>query len=211
MSTPSPKPPFSPVPHPPDFQEAIKNVVETLLPDALQALLPDMLPRLFAIPPSSPSLSQPSANPNTNSISPLRALINAHVAAHTKAQLQKFHTETVDHVAYLRDAADVEFLEELDEHRLDVTLVKDDGIAELNRILDNKLVEFRERAVEITESVEEHAEKVYIDTCERLDRLVELERTCVMCRRKILDEDRERVAVQDTIQGRSRRAISLPL
>jgi hypothetical protein len=166
-----------------------------------------MLPRLFAVPTSSPSPSSSlqSPNPNPNPISSLRTLISAHLAAHAEAQLQKIHAETLDHAAYLRSAADVEFHEELDEQKLDITMVKDDGIAELNRAFDRKLEEFRESAAEIVEEVSEHAGMVYADACDRLDGLVGRERAWLRREREMLEGDRKK------FKRDRRRAISLPL
>jgi hypothetical protein len=179
-----------------------------------------MLPRLFAITPSSPSASSPSPNPNPtpNPLSSLGTLISAHVAAHAEAQLQNIYADTLDHAAYLRGAADVEFHEVLEEQKLDIAMVKDDGVTELNRVLDDKLVEFKESVAEIVEDVGERAEMVYADVCERLDGLVGRERACLRqeremlrCDRKIFEEEKRRSIERDTTIGRGRRAISLPL
>jgi vacuolar-type H+-ATPase subunit H len=149
-------------------------------------------------------------------MSSLRTLIGAHLAAHAEAKLQEVYTETLDHAVYLRSAADVEFHEILDEKKLDVTMTKDDGIAELDHVIDDKLDEFKQRAAEIADEVGEHAEKAYADVCERLDELIERETACLRRHKevlkwgpRILKEEMPSTECNLT-RSRGRRAISLP-
>lgn len=233
-STSSPKPPSSPTAYAPDLQAAITSAVETLLPAALQNTLPDLLPRLFTIPPTSPSSSPspsasppPPSNPNSSSksnpppdpdaspISSLRTLIAAHLTAHADAHLQRIFTHTLSHATYLRNTADIEFLEILDEQKLDITMLKDDSIAELDRACTEKLEELREQAAEVVEELEDKAELVYVDVCERVEGLVGKEREGLARERRELErgrreleEDRRR---RDIMHDRGRRAASLPL
>ncbi|RAQ99293.1 hypothetical protein DDE82_008397 [Stemphylium lycopersici] len=223
-STPSPKPRLgSPAATSFDFQEAILRAVEALLPQALHTVLPDMLPRLFVLPstspspspsPSLPSLQRSSrTKPKPKSRPPLGTLISDHAAAQVEAQLQRIHAETLDRAADIHNAAEVDFRDILDEQRIDVAMVKEDGIAELNRAFDNKLVEFRESAAEIVDDLEQRVELVYADVCERIDELVgnisdhpgregnPFEETSKASRQR-----RRKDA-----EGRSRRAMSLPL
>ncbi|KAJ4300814.1 hypothetical protein N0V90_002902 [Kalmusia sp. IMI 367209] len=177
-STPSPKLLPSTVASPPDFQAAITNAVETLLPGVLQTMLPDMLSRLFAVSPSS-SFSSPPLAPHPNGLSSTRNLLSARLNAIAKTQLQILQDEALARVAI----ADAEFEDVLEDHRLDLVMAKDEGITELNRAFDDRLEEFKETTTEIAAEVAEevgdkvglHAEEVCADVCERVDALVGME------------------------------------
>ncbi|PSN59691.1 hypothetical protein BS50DRAFT_594347 [Corynespora cassiicola Philippines] len=170
-STPSPRPPLSPVLSKPTFpisqndraatasttnhqptypdvatpvsQNALNNAVEILLPNALHQILPGMLHQLFARPPSLPSQSPPSTC-NVQSPEPivsLGSLIKAQVAAH-EAHIRKIYADVADHAADVRNAGDVEFHEAIDEYKYE-------GIAELNRAYDDKLDDLKDDIAEI--------------------------------------------------------------
>jgi hypothetical protein len=211
-----------PIDYVPDFHDAIKNAVEAVLPGVLQALLPGMLPRFYV---DSPSPSSPSPSPtrrrkldqtpkpNPRSISSLRNLISSRAAAHAEAQLQKIYDDTLDHATDLRNEADTEFRDFLENEKFDVTMARDDGVEELNRMFDEKVEEFRDCTAEILESVEERAEMVYVDVCDRLDDLVGKEKTYLKRERALLEGDRKRFEEErrNAARDRGRRAISLPL
>jgi hypothetical protein len=195
------------------------KAVEALLPQALHTILPDMLPRLLALPSTSPSPSpsslqrSPRTKPNPKSIPSLGTLISDHAAAQVEAQLQQIYAETLDRAADIHNAAEVDFREILDEQRLDVAMVKEDGVAELNRSFDNKLAEFRESAAAIVDDVEQRVELVYADVCERIEGLVgnvsdrpEREENPFEEAGKAHGRRRRKAA-----EGRGRRAVSLPL
>jgi uncharacterized protein with gpF-like domain len=156
-------------------------------------------------------------NPDPRSISSLRNLISSRAAAHAEAQLQKIYDETLDHATDLRNTADVDFQDFLEDQKFDVTMAKDDGVAELNRMFDEKVEEFKDCTAAILESVEERAETVYVDVCDRLDDLIEREKTCLKRERELLEGDRTRFEEerrnvgQNAVQDQGRRAISLPL
>ena len=226
VATPSPRPQHLPIDYVPDFHDAIKNAVETVLPEVLQALLPGMLPRFLI---SSPLSSSPSPSPsrrrnlhqtpkpNPKSISSLHNLISSRAAAHAEAQLQKIYDETLDHATDLRNEADVEFQDFIEDQKFDVTMAKDDGVEELNRVFDEKVEEFKDCTAEILESVEERAETVYIDVCDKLDNLVGKEKAYLKRERALLEGDRQRFEEerrsvgQGAFRDQGRRAISLPL
>jgi hypothetical protein len=155
-------------------------------------------------------------NRKPTTTSSLRTLISTRAAAHAEAQLQKIYDETVDHAADLRNTADVDFHEFLEEQKFDVTMVKDDSVAELNRMFDEKVEEFKDSTAEILEGVEERAEMVFIDACDRLDSLLGRERAFLRRERELLEcdkrsfEEKQRIAWQNTCGDRGRRAVSLP-
>jgi len=214
-SSPTSKLPTSPLGAAPDFQEAVQNAVEALLPGMLQAALTELLPRFFTTPSPTPSPTQSrTTKPRTPSFA-LRALINRRITTHTASHIQRLQTDALDHAAYLRSAADVDFHEELDAHKLDVAIVKDDGVAELERAVDERLEMLREGAREIVEGVEEEGERVYGEVCGKLEELVERKREGLKEEEERLEWERWRVEEKRWCIGKrqrgGRRARSVPL
>jgi hypothetical protein len=76
---------------------------------------------------------------------------------------------TLDHAAQIRNIADDSFLDIIEDYKLDITTIKDDGIEELQRVLCDIVEEARESAAVIVWEVWERVEEVYADVCERLD------------------------------------------
>ncbi|EUC45691.1 hypothetical protein COCMIDRAFT_94888 [Bipolaris oryzae ATCC 44560] len=216
--TPSPKlrsP--SPITSAPDFQDVLKNTLETMLPQMLQAILPDMLPRVLAAPcSSSPSTSfsrsSPKPKPRPKLISSLGNLLNAHATARLEAQLEEIYAQTLEDASQLRSAADDEFHELLEEQKLDVAMIKEDSIMDLNRVFDDKLAEFKESTVDMVDEMEKRVELVYADVCERLDELVS-KKVEFASRRGDVEKIKDSPGVTQPrdIQDRGRRAVSLPL
>jgi hypothetical protein len=122
--------------------------------------------------------------------------------AHANAQAQKISDETLDRVELIRRTADVEFEDELEEQRLRIALIKDDGITELNREIDEKLDEFRERAAEIVEEIEQHAEEMSANVRAKLDRLAGREREV-----EVLGRERELIESEWACLQRGREQI----
>ncbi|KAF5847796.1 hypothetical protein GGP41_009044 [Bipolaris sorokiniana] len=203
----------SPITSAPDFQDAIKNTLEMLLPQMLQAILPDMLPRVLAAPcSSSPPSSLSRSSPKPKPISSLGNLLNAQATARLEAQLEKIYAQTLDHASQLHSAADDEFHELLEEQKLDVVVVKEDSIMELNRVFDDKLAEFKESTAEMVDEMEKRVELVYADVCERLDELAS-KKVEFSSRRGDVEKTKDSLSVTRPrdIQDRGRRAVSLPL
>jgi F0F1-type ATP synthase membrane subunit b/b' len=220
------------VPKTSDLQEAVNLAVGTLLPEVLRKILPDMLPHLVAM--SSPSLSPSQSNRilTQNRLPSLGALINARATAHVESQLQKIYDDTLEHATGLRNAADlefqdvldeykltaeVEFQEVVDEQKLDLTMAKDEVTTELARTIDDKLYEFKESAAEIVENLGEQAEMVYLEVREKLDGLVGKERACLKLERETTERDRRaferergRATERNATRNRGRRTVSLP-
>jgi hypothetical protein len=224
-STPSPRPARSSPPAiAPDFHEAVRNAVESLLPDALQTILPQVLPqvlpdilaRMFVVPPSilsSPSSSQlqhssfRSVEANADPASTFHALMRNHIATATTSHLHSLETSTLEHAAYLRAAADAEFAEELADNRLDVAIAKEDAIKEIEHTIDEKLAEMRANANEIVESCEEKAEEVFAGLCGKVEYT-----DSIRLKRQVLERMRMRGReVQVTAGHQRRRAASMPL
>lgn len=109
----------------------------------------------------------------------------------------------------MHNTAAVEFHEIVEEQKLDVAVIKEDSIAELNRVFDDKLAEFRESTADMVDDMEKRVELVYADVCERLDVLAKE----YPSREGGVEKDRRNSGIRrrDGVQGRSRRATSLPL
>ena len=211
IATTSPKSPLSPIPDAHDYHEHVRNALQTLLPETLREVLPGVLCHLL-VPQPSPSL-QSGSTP----IPPLYNLVSPDMVARANEQLQAAHDETVEHIAQLRDTAETEFCNDLENFKWDISVARDDGVTELKRIMDHRLDEFTDSTAGIVCDVEERAERVYNETCDRLDRLqrfnrsIERDRVCIMCKKDI--EANKRRDLGSSCQGlnRSSRAVSLPL
>jgi hypothetical protein len=179
----------------------LPDLLQTMLPDVLRAVLPGVLARLLAAPGSTPSpspsprphapldpTSSPAATPD------IRTLIGGYVATH----IQTLYDDAIDHAKEMHKAADMEFSEVLDDHRLDIGIAKNDAVAEVERECHEKLSEFKERAASVVEDVEAQADEVFNTVFYKLEELEQWQGSS--------DRVRHRPS-----RDRGRRAISLPL
>jgi hypothetical protein len=189
----SPKPPPSPIiaALAPNIQKAVKeavyDAVAELLPSTLKALLPELLIAGRSPSPSpSPSASSKTSTPPLLKLSSLGLLLGEYVASDVKRELKTIFETTASHAANLRDVADIEFVEVLDECRLEVEIAKNDCVNDLGRVTEEMLEEFKancEAEMEtLGESVELKAMTVYDDLEEQ---------TVAMAKRKIEDLGKE--------------------
>jgi hypothetical protein len=189
-------------------------------------IMPDVLARLFVVPPSSSTL-----NPAATAC--IGTLISARIAADVKSRLKEVHTEalkeiyakmlkeihmdTLDAALDLRNAADVEFYEELHDYKLDLTTAKEEGLTEMRHEFDSKLEELVETAAEIEAQtgaeMQEHADEVYHGVWEKLNRLVAMkEATQVQQMRKTLEREKKTLDEERHLYADiGQRATSLPL
>lgn len=177
-ASPSPRPRRLPDTLTPNVQEAVNDALAVALPSALQAILPNMLAGLLAAPPpsfsSSPSHSKSLAQHTP--LAPLHHLVRAHLTAHADSLAQQMTADLLEHASELRNITDVDLKEDLDDHRVDVAMLKEDGLRDIDRAFDEKLDAFRENAEAIVESVEEETKAVFDEARERLEGWVEGER-----------------------------------
>jgi ribosomal protein S13 len=137
--------------------------VERHLPSALEKLLPDLLPKLFTTP--SPSFdSQPTP------LTPLAQLLLPHLAAHLQPELQTLHADALASGQELRESADAELLDAVEEHKADLRLIKDDGVDTLQRAVTDA---FETARVEGQEWAEELGDTTFEVVSGRLDGLSE--------------------------------------
>lgn len=131
-------------------------------------------------------------------LSSLGATLSEHVAKQVESQLHSIYNQTLSHAAYLRNAADVEFFEALEDHKVDLLLVKQDSLAELEREAVDRLEVLREDAGDVVEEVGEWigdlACETFDGTRHKMDKLrnVEKEKVSLALRRGQEDLRRER-------------------
>jgi len=204
-ATPSPRlPPSSPPAGPFDLQDAVETAVAKLLPEAVQAALPDVLTRMLAVP---APLSPPAPKPNP--VSPLHKLILDRLTDHADELAKQVTIETLEHAADLRDVADAELEEQLDDQRLEFTALKEDGIMEMRRLCDANLQELDEHATKLIESVEQETEDAYTTVREKLDELVGEKKMTLV--KEVLRLDSELRRRRSPPEEPIRRARSVPL
>ena len=166
-------------------------------------IMPDVLARAFAVSPPAPTsdsipagsvgslISARIAADVESRLKPVQAKTIEEVCTNTMKQmsagtmrevcaetLKELHTSTMDNALDLRNTADVEFHEELDGHKLDLTFAKDEGLEEIRRELDSKLEELvttaAETVVQSGAEVQGHADDVYLEVWKRLSRTVSM-------------------------------------
>jgi hypothetical protein len=125
---------------------AVDDAVAELLPSALKALLPELLTAARSLSPSPsppPSASSKTSNPPLLKLSSLGSLLSDYSARGVKRKLETILETTASHAAYLRDEADTEFVEVLAEYRVDVSMVNEDCVNDLSRVIEEMLEEFK--------------------------------------------------------------------
>ena len=177
-ASPSPRPHRLPDNATPNIQEAVNDALVTALPSALQAILPNILAGLLAAPPPSFSSSTSPFKPlvQHTPLAPFHHLVRTHLTAHADSLAQQITNDLLEHASELRNMTDVDLKEDLDDHRVDVAMLKEDGLRDIDRAFDEKLDAFRENAEAIVESVEEETKAVFDEARERLEGWVEGER-----------------------------------
>lgn len=189
-----------------------------------------LLPSLLTVP-SSPSPSLPasatSKPPSPTALSSLGNLLGARVARQVETQLQSIYNHTLSHAAWLRDTADEEFLEVLDERRLDLVMTKEDFMDEMDRAGVTKREEFLDQVEEVASDclgmMANSANRVCDDAKQHLDDFAKEERARIQreigwlgWEREVLERDKRKFENQkkaferSTTDGRSRRAGSAP-
>ncbi|KAK7179217.1 hypothetical protein DPSP01_011766 [Paraphaeosphaeria sporulosa] len=230
-ASPSPRLPLSSPPPPHHVNAAIEAAVARLLPDALNAVLPGMLTRLLAVPtqPSRAPASSPAHEPPPtyapkppkhspprtanksppppvdasppHPLAPLHALLATHLHEHATALASELTSESHAHVLYLRDAADVDMQEQLEEQRVEFAVLREDALMDVRRVCDVGLEELREKADALVDVVGEECERVCWEKGEEVERRVEALKDMLLARW---------LQTGSSVQG-TRRAQSVPL
>ncbi|KAF1952730.1 hypothetical protein CC80DRAFT_452145, partial [Byssothecium circinans] len=108
-------------------------------------VLPDLLSAPLSPSSSQSASSQTSTPPAPKALSVLGTILTKRVVLGLKRELESIHNQTLSHAESLRSTADAEFYEELEELRLELVQAQGDLVADLNRIGDDTLNEFKER------------------------------------------------------------------
>lgn len=205
-ASPSPRVPLSsPSVGPLDLHDIVESAVAKLLPGVVQTALPDILTRVLAVPTTS---SQPTSS--SNPISPFHKLILTHLTDHAQELAKQVTTDTLEHATDLRNTADIELQEQLEDHRLEFAVLKEDGLMEMHRLCDAKLEELDERTTQLIESVEQESADAYTETRQKLDELVGEQRMQLV--KELLRLDSELRRRRGGSAGRrGQRARSVPL
>lgn len=151
--------------------QTVEKIVERLLPKALLSVLPTVLQNCTAVPSPSPSpspslLSGASYNPNqpTNLGTTIRNLFKSTLTTRANEFVENICTNELAHATGLRANADSEFLEDMNNHKLEVAIIKDDCLDDLRREMDHlreeKLEEFKEDLDAMVESAEVNVREV---------------------------------------------------
>lgn len=187
----SPRRPPSPLTLDP-LEAAVERAVAKLLPAAIRDVLPEVLPeviaRVVAAPEVSPSPQAAPALPNP--MSPLHKMVRDHLNSraaevakelNTRAEAlaKEITTDTHGHALYLRETADLELEECLQDHRFEFAVLKEEGLMEMHRACDKKLEqvearmqELEQRSHDLVESVEQETSQAYTTVVEKLEEFV---------------------------------------
>jgi hypothetical protein len=206
-------------------ETAVEAAVAKLLPDTLRAVLPAILTCMLAVPTSpppspskdtSPSKEAPPLPSNTlppppyyNPMAPLHKYLRNHLTTHADALAKQVTLDTHSHATWLRDTADLELQEQLDDQRLEFTVLKEDGLMELHRVCDAKLQALEEHAAEVVKSVERETAVAYTSAREKLDALVGEQRMGIA--REIVRVEARRRRRGSLAAESAQRAHSVPL
>lgn len=105
-----------------------------------------------------------------------------------QCHLDSIYAQTLDHASYIREVADAEAQDELEEYKVDIKMEMADGLENVERGVRDMLEKCRENAEEISEWVKEeaeyHAGNVYDSVREKLDKLNEMEKNRLDLRRQ---------------------------
>lgn len=145
-------------------------MVAEQLPDALNTVLPDMLVRMLRVR-TSPLPSQ--AIPSTlDPMSAIHRLVTDHMTTHADEIAKQVTSETLEHARGLRDEADVDFEERLQDHRLEIAILKEDLILEMQIFGDEKLEQFKENITKLLEEENDEIVEACITARDELNELV---------------------------------------
>ncbi|KAK3217601.1 hypothetical protein GRF29_1g3614600 [Pseudopithomyces chartarum] len=179
--------PSSPFTNPFDpIEAAAETAIAKLLPNALRAILPEVLPdvltRMFTLPASTPPPQPMPAPPNP--MSPLHRIIRdqlntraedvaklLNIRGEQLANKIKEHGEEIaremtsdaqDHALGLREAAELELEERLEDYWTEMADRKEDGLMEINRLCDAKVGELEELHQMYDANLEELEERTQV-------------------------------------------------
>ena len=153
----------------------------------MQQMLPEMLAQCIDAPKSTTASSCPPPDPTTTSPqkpnpttdppphlrSSLRAFLSARASAYCEKKLTTICEDTLYDAQYLRDAADDEFIANIEDQKLDIQTRRDDALEALQADIDRMVEEkFEELNATVEEYVEDAGEQVERAINDKLDRFL---------------------------------------
>lgn len=171
-----------------DYQtEAINAAVckqlPTCLANTLPILLPDILPTLFTSAPaesnlSSPNTSHTSQSSNLPPLTPLGHSLLTHLRTHLAEQFQQYQTHQFKRFEKLLDRLwdsaegdrareTAEMMDDMEELKFDMALLKNDAVEELSAEIDAVFA----KGQELSNALSERLEEVFMEMCDKIDRL----------------------------------------
>lgn len=142
---------------------ALQTTLAALLPAALESLLPTLLTHPTS-PLSSPSSQTSQPPPQTlTQLTPLATLLSSHIHARISRDLDLLYAHTISHANFLRASADDEFAVWLEEERVGLARVAEDGLEQFREDVESEgekvLDRVREEAGRIEDGVVEGLEE----------------------------------------------------
>jgi len=161
-----------------DFQtQAIRHVVVRELPAVVAAVLPAILPAIFAAPdPHMNSFDSDASTFPEIQLTPAGAVFVPHLLAHLQPQIQDMLNRALSHTRTQRENAELAFEEDVDEKKLELHEITENGKMELERALAHNTDHFRHQlrddgddiAVDIEDQVRRAADDVVDNVMRRL-------------------------------------------
>ncbi|KAF2437690.1 hypothetical protein P171DRAFT_179969 [Karstenula rhodostoma CBS 690.94] len=184
----------------------LPSALRDVLPEVLSDVLPGILKHMFTVPTSTPP---PQATPPPNPMSPLHRAIRAQLNDCAEKVAEQIAVDNYAHALEVRETADLVLEEHLEEHRLELAVVKEDGLMEIHRVYDTKLEQLEERTRELVETVELETSEAYTTAKEKLDEYMG-EQRMELVKERLSIAQRRRSGSLATEEG-ARRANSVPL
>ncbi|KAF3051387.1 hypothetical protein E8E11_011029 [Didymella keratinophila] len=128
-----------------DFQtQAIRHVVVRELPAVVAAVLPAILPAIFAAPdPHMNSFDSDASTFPKMQLTSAGAVFVPHLLAHLQPQIQDMLNRALSHTRTQRENAELAFEEDVDEKKLELHEITENGKMELERALAHNTDHFR--------------------------------------------------------------------
>ncbi|KAL1591544.1 hypothetical protein SLS60_011792 [Paraconiothyrium brasiliense] len=189
--------------------EMVPEAIEQMLPDALENTLTRMVNKSVA---AASAASGRTTHGLSDPKSPLFVMIRKHLDAQLDELGREITIETQEHAQDLRKAADVELEERLDDHRVEITELQGEGIADLQLACATELEAFKEHTLEMKVDFELETAEAYTTAKEMLKELVSDRRVALWNERMIVEFGRHLHAGKHAEESEpTRRASSVPL
>jgi hypothetical protein len=178
----SPSPPFAPSSPPaPSFdhlqmvvQNAVENAIAKTLPNAIHQLLPHALEKTLACMVNSPAaatLAQTTQG-SPRPMSPLHTMIRRYLDVQLDELWGHITLETEEHTEDVRHAAEAELEERLDDHRVQITELQAEGVANIQQACATELEVLKEQTLEMREDLEHDTAEAFTMAKKKIGKFV---------------------------------------